>query len=745
MSLNPQVARRFVPGWLAMTLALLVAGAGDSALAQERFNVLEALSIDASGTLELFGKNDPEGPEEPIPFRQVLGEALANSGAPQFSLDSDFSGFTRQMLAGKRMEDLFYSSPGQLSPFGKATLQALKVPTPEGDNADFTAELLHQAGFSLAAELHRTLAPGENVPSSATRAQWVRLLGLSGDLRRFLDQVKANPANQEGASDRFYGGLLQGLAHSMAPQSPQLLALYREARAAGSKPDHALGKALTGFLQAYNALTVTSVSILLERHDQAAVVLDADALQQALGVTPISRPRFVNLEPGSQLARILLEGDVALKSLPLDQSLTEVEGYRTFPEWARHSIGPDELGRVQTNRLWISLEGAQVEIRESPDGKIASFGQVQMKVESRTKGAGESWNAEHRDERTQAYADLLTRHFDALAERVPALHQLREAAKMVALAKWIHRKGFEPALDHETVAWQAPEQVKGFLAMIPSHQDNRLYWGVLPSGGVDFDFDIVVTTDPSLTLESLRRRAAAQRPLSALQRDALQQHIQRYQDELQRTGVLERALVQAGGTDTDSLPSYLEETIRRKQEALRQSTAGLAASVDALRQVEHEVTELPAEVRNPFLAVMAAAGAQPSMEQFATLEAQGALLASTLDELQQVGDLNATAAPLPDLLAAVEAWVVAAVTLSGDGAAELAAASPRVPSLEIFVMEALGTLVAFALYREHSLAVELLSSAKEGSTGPLEGLSRLRKHQAAGLDQLNRRADSLGS
>ncbi len=740
MSLNPQVARRFIPGWPAILLVLMVTGAGGSALAQERFNVLEALSIDASGTLELFGKNDPQGPEQPIPYRQVLAEALANTGAPQFSLDSDFSGFTRQMLAGKRMEDLFYSGPGQLSPFGVAALQVLKVPMPEGENADFTAEVLHQAGFSLAAELHRTLAPGENVPSSATRAQWVRLLGLSESLRRFLDRMKADPARTEDASDRFYSEFVQELAYSMAPQSPDLLALYRDARAAGSKPDHALGVALRGFLQAYNALTVTSVSILLERHDQAAVVLDADTLQGALGVTPISRPRFVNLEPGSQLARILLEGDVALKSLPLDQSLTEVEGYRTFPEWALHSIGPDALGRVQTNRLWISLEGAQVEIRESPDGKIASFGRVQMKVESRTKGAGESWNAERRDERTQAYADLLTRHFDALAERVPALHQLREAAKMVALAKWIRRKGLEPTLDHETVAWQAPEQVKGFLAMIPSHYDNRLYWGVLPSGGVDFNFDIVVTTDPTLTLESLRRRAAAGRPLSALQRDALRRHIQRFQDEMERTAALERALAQPGGADTDSLPSYLEETVRRRQEALRQSTAGLAASVDALRQVEHEVTELPVEVRDPFLAAMAAAGAQPPMGQFAALEPS-----STLDALQQGGDLSATAAPLPGLLAAVEAWVVAAVTLSRDGAAELAAVSPGVPSLETFVMEALGTLVAFALYREHSLAAEFLSPAEGGPTGPLEGLRRLREHQAAGLDQLNRRADSLNS
>jgi len=744
MSANPQTARRSFYAWLASALVLLVAGAGGAALAQERFNVLEAASIDASGTLELFGKNNLKGPE-PIPFRQVLEEALRNSGAPQFSLDSDFSGFTRQMLAGKRMEDLFYSGPGQLSPFGKATLQALKVALPEGDQADFTAEVLHQAGFSLAAELHRALAPGENVPSSATRAQWVRLLGLSDDLRRFLEQAKASPERHESASDRFYGEFLQQLAHSMAPHSPQLVALYRDARAAGSKPDPALGKALMGFLEAYNELTVTSVSILLERHHQAAVVLDADALQQAMGVTPVSRPRFVNLEPESQLARILLEGDVALKSLPLDSSLTDVEGFKTFPEWARHSIGPDDLGRVQTNRLWISLEGAQVEIRESPDGRIASLGKVQMKVESRTKGAGESWNTERRDERTQAYADLLTRHFDALAERVPALHQLREAAKVVALAKWIRSKGLEPNLDHEPVTWQAPEEVKGFLAMIPSQQSGRLYWGVLPSGGVDFEFDIVVTTDPTLTLDSLRQRAAAQRPLSDLQRVSLQQHIKRYQAEMQRAQALEQALAQTEKSSAEPLSSYLEETHRRSREALRLSGTGLVASVDALLGVEKELAELSDEVESSFLAAMATAGATPPMAQFASLQAQSAQLSSTLDGLEHMGSLDATLAPLPDLLATVDTWVVAAMKLEGEDAAELAAVSPKAPSLETFVVEALGTLVAFALYREHSVAVELLTPSSEDSSELLEGLRLLREHQTAELDRLKRRADSLAS
>ena len=44
------------------------------------------------------------------------------------------------------------------------------------------------------------------------------------------------------------------------------------------------------------------------------VVVEADALRESFGATPVSRPRFVNLEPGSQLARVLLEGDYAQMS-----------------------------------------------------------------------------------------------------------------------------------------------------------------------------------------------------------------------------------------------------------------------------------------------------------------------------------------------------------------------------------------------------------------------------------------------
>jgi hypothetical protein len=703
-----------------------------SIVAQESFNVLEAISIDASGALELFGEQAPQGPESGIPFRQVLAEALRNTDAPQFSLDSDFSQFTREKLAGKRMEELFHSAPGVLSPFGRAALEALEIPLPASGKQDFTALLLLQAGFSLPADLHQVMAPGETMPSAATRGQWVRLLGLTDHLRAYLDSMEQNPSDKDGASDRFYAEFLQGLSHSMAPHPPRLLVAYRQARDKGSAPDQALGAALRRFLEAYNHLTVRAVDILLERHHLAAVILDADALERALGVTPLSRPRFVNLEPGSQLARILLEGDYALKSLPLNHSLTEVEGYRTFPQWARSTIGADELGKVQTNRLWISLDGAQVEIRESPDGKIASFGEVRMKVDSRTKGAGESWNAERRDDRTQAYADLLSENFDALAQRVPELHQLREAAKMVALAKWIRSKGLKPVLPEPALDWQAPEEVEGFLAMIPSHKDGRLYWGVLPSGGVDFDFDIVVTKDPTLNLESLRRKQASGRPLSRLARDAVADEMARFRRELDRTIALHGEL-RGASAPPGALSSYLEETTRLRQAALQEAVSGLEPSRRALLDFRRELNAANPEKRMPFLSALGAARPTPPLED--------------LDALQPLNAQSASGEPGNEdhratLREALDSWAGALLTVGRQSGAALSELAPETPSLEIFMAEALGTLVAFALYREYSLtAIALETTSAEG----LPAVQAAQERQSRRLDQLQKRLDALDS
>ncbi|MGD8376691.1 MAG: hypothetical protein PVF68_11170, partial [Acidobacteriota bacterium] len=181
-----------------------------------------------------------------------------------------------------------------------------------------------------------------------------------------------------------------------------------------------------------------------------------------------------------------------------------VDGYETFPDWAREYIGREDLDRERETRYWITVDS--VEVRESSDGNIAAIGDVQMRVESRSKGIDEPWSAERVDPITQQYADLLTEHFDELAGRVPALYNLREAAKVVTLANWLRGKGVRPAPAEQPVYWSPPTEVSGFLAMMPYIRSGRVLWGIWPSGGVDFDFGsrIRVRRDPDLTEDAVR-------------------------------------------------------------------------------------------------------------------------------------------------------------------------------------------------------------------------------------------------
>jgi hypothetical protein len=723
---------------------LLAAAVALPAAAQETFNTLEAVSVDPSGRVELFGKMAPEGPPTPIAYRQILAEALANPESPQFSLDSDFSRFTGDALAGKSMEDLFYSEPGVLSPFGLATLEALRVPAPAaGGSQDLTAIILRQAGYSLAADLQDALPPGESVPSPATRARWVQLLRLGPELRSYLDAREQGLGANAEAADRFYIRFIQGLESSMVPDAPALLLLYREARDAGTAPDQALQRALERFLAAYTELTAKSVAILMERHQLGAVVVKAEGLRKSFGAAPVSRPRFVNLEPGSQLARVLLEGDFALKSLPLDASLSEISGYQTFPQWAASQIDPAALGTIQTSRLWVALEGAQVEIRESVDGNIASFGKVQLQVESRTKSADDSWDSEVQDPRTQSYADMLSKHFDEIAERIPALHQLREAAKLVALAKWIRQRGVEADLAHEPLAWEPPEEVDGFLAMVPSATEGRLYWGVLPSGGVDFQFDIVVTKDPSLTLENLRKGAGTpgRSSLETLREQSLRQQLDRLQAEVDRTASLEEHL-RSSPTDAGALAAHLERT-GELRDAERQEMAGrLEAAAAALGGLGRQVPALPDEVRRPFVAALAAAPPHPRLEELPAWSEDARQQAGALRAGAGPGipdDLLAPSGPVSDVVSAVESWLGALDRVSREASGVFEQASSSVTSLNLFVVEALGALVALSLYREHTVALQMLTPAGEATGTALPAVRGLHRRQAARLAEMRRR------
>jgi hypothetical protein len=488
-------------------------GSAEAGTVTTGFNVLEYVAYDPETRgIEIYGHLDNASTAPPIDYRRVLAEALENP-APQFSLDSDFATFTRGAFANKNLDQILYTPDRKLTPFGEVTFGVLKLTPPAaGTNADFTSLALRSAGFSLAADLRAELPDTDRKISPQTLARWIEILALQQDYEEFTAAARDGGSTRLTSADTFYGKLLQGLAGSLDEKGGEIAATYRRLRASNSDPDVALREALVEYRHQLQALIVPAIAILAERRQQPAVVYSSTDLAKAFGTPPISRPKFSQLDPKTELARLLFEGDVALKSIPFDSALRAVEGYQTFPKWADSYIAAEDLGTSRDTRYWITWDSAT--IKESPDRTVAEVGSTRLKVESRSKGSDEPWSAEKIDPRTKAYADELTRRLDAIAERSPALFRLREAAKVVAIASWLQGNHLKPQLDPPGAAWDAPAEVTGFLAMMPYARGDRVLWGVWPSGGVDLDLQgkMVIEQDPKLSRDALKARVGGPKP-----------------------------------------------------------------------------------------------------------------------------------------------------------------------------------------------------------------------------------------
>jgi len=188
--LNAMLAVLLIAAWGTVTGSVPSKGDAQALAGSERkssaFNYLESVTIDPdSGRVDLFGLENPQGPDDSIPYRQVLSEALHQPG-PQFSLESDFSGFTRDSIQGKSMNGLLFTPEGKLTGFGRATLEVLHVPVgANAGQAEYVGAVLRQAGFSLAADLLQAAPPGRGFDSSALKS-WIDVLFLNADYETFI-------------------------------------------------------------------------------------------------------------------------------------------------------------------------------------------------------------------------------------------------------------------------------------------------------------------------------------------------------------------------------------------------------------------------------------------------------------------------------------------------------------------------------------------------------------------------------
>ncbi|MEG3619117.1 PDZ domain-containing protein [Magnetovibrio sp. PR-2] len=220
-------------------------------------------------------------------------------------------------------------------------------------------------------------------------------------------------------------------------------------------------------------MVATALRTALYKNDHISMPISI--LDPSLDFTPEVTPRFVGLDPTSELARLFVEADYIAKAIVHMPVLSDhVSGYKT-----EYEFGEARPGAVTdtSNRLWI--EPGRMQVQRNRDNSALQFGKTEMRI---NVARAISSQAERYDD---GYSRYLTRLYADLAKEFSPLHELREAAKLAVAARWI--KSLDPGFKlppKGRTRLDLPETLEGFVTLIWSPK--RVKVSLIAPGGIDF-------------------------------------------------------------------------------------------------------------------------------------------------------------------------------------------------------------------------------------------------------------------
>ncbi len=168
--------------------------------------------------------------------------------------------------------------------------------------------------------------------------------------------------------------------------------------------------------------------------------------------------RPTDLNENSQLTRILFAADYSLKSMAEYPELF-AEAMPDFQSLAEFRLHSQTQGDAKSSRIWMEPDDVGMNI--SPDRNVIDFTHSRIKVI--TEDDAKDLNVGAQDtEKADPYLTWLCGHimdhYDQYAHILPSLHELREAAKVIALAQWLNKESIKVDLGHVAqTEWQPPK------------------------------------------------------------------------------------------------------------------------------------------------------------------------------------------------------------------------------------------------------------------------------------------------
>lgn len=474
------------------------------------FNVLRYAALDpATGEVVLWGDYDAAYATGPLPYRDLLAEAVRNP-SPSFTLEPTAEG----RGAGRALDQLIAADSQRMArdsayaqSFGERLVRVLGVDLAHRPDGQRFAKKCGQAFGLTPAEAMDLLQPqraqqtrGQN-GYMAMVAKALRHLGApgvsqaiesmnQGDTWGAVDRLGIGDAARQARSDFQAGRLSEAQASNRLQSLIWGAFLTNMGVSASSVEGERARRGEAAFVPWAQEQFVSWLASKVMKTMFHGMVLGEEALMRLYPrVRPVVvEPRCLDgLDPRSELAQVFYRGDVALKGILSTPDLGDRVPGHVAQAQAMHEFmarrGYTDQNASVRGRTW--LRPGAVALSVDPGGRMVRFGEA--RVEVRTQMLEDPGNLGRVfQEGLDAYTSGLTARYDAYARHLPDLHRMREAAKVLALARWARSRGLALRLEPGTPKALPATAPVGFLQATFLVEGERFFWQPASIGGVDF-------------------------------------------------------------------------------------------------------------------------------------------------------------------------------------------------------------------------------------------------------------------
>ena len=515
----------------------------DPTVTLDAMNVLTRILVDpAGGRVEFIGDYDPAYDTGPIPYRQLLETTIRNP-EPAFSLDPDIETFKRardiaalqladfdrlfgaggssqyagvwfrkwvdlilghplleidrQLFLDKMAAEMGLTKPDLVDLLNYVNMGGITRPVPPAI-FDTQVRLLEHEGYVQGAPAYRLYREG----TAESLARAVDTLGLAEEWQRVIgepDMAGATGARRRDVLQAFVAlRICRNLNTLNDQQAANNFAQFRQGKATLDTLDTWLQQRITPDRYADGRLVIHRVV--------SGLPLSNELLAYFYGVSaPQSVLRFDRFPGDSAPGRILYEADYVLKTIDMSEEMFHaIPGHRTMRDIVRAA-----QARKTTPVRW-TLVPRDVSLIVAPGRGEVGFGPARIELEAHSQRL-EAGGPETEEElaATQKLADLYRAQvndgYEQYAREYAPLHRLREAAKVLAFARWMNQERIALAPGPSSAvaegwgsgshAWTPPSRVVGlyhvymWMAEWTSPEGKRWTQFLMPTssaGGVNF-------------------------------------------------------------------------------------------------------------------------------------------------------------------------------------------------------------------------------------------------------------------